>query len=30
LLQETRRLLSEGPRHQGDAATIQIIARKPA
>jgi len=30
LLQETRRYLSEGPRHQGEAATIQIIARKPA
>ena len=23
-------LALEGPRHQGDAATIQIIARKPA
>ena len=29
LLQETRRHLSEGPRHQGEAATIQIMARKP-
>lgn len=29
LMQETRRNLSEGPRHQGEAATIQLIARKP-
>ncbi|MCE2518091.1 MAG: class I SAM-dependent methyltransferase [Alphaproteobacteria bacterium] len=28
LLQETRRLLSEGPRHQGEAATVQLLARK--
>ena len=28
LLQETRRHLSEGPRHQGEAATVQIMARK--
>ena len=28
LLQETRRYLSEGPRHQGEAATVQIMARK--
>ena len=28
LLQETRRHLSEGPRHQGEAATVQILARK--
>lgn len=29
LLQETRRHLSEGSRHQGEAATLQILARKP-
>ena len=29
LLQETRRLLSEGARHQGEAATVQLLARKP-
>ena len=29
LLQETRRLLSEGARHQGEAATVQMLARKP-
>lgn len=28
-LQETRRTLNEGPRHQGEAATVQIKARKP-
>ena len=29
LMQKTRRYLSEGPRHQGEAATIQLIVRKP-
>lgn len=29
LIQQTRRYLSEGARHQGEAATIQIIAQKP-
>ena len=28
LLQDTRRTLSEGNRHQGEAATIQLVARK--
>lgn len=28
LLQDTRRILNEGPRHQGEAATIQLVARK--
>ncbi len=30
LLRESRRFLAEGPRHQGEAAVIQLIARKPA
>ena len=30
LLQEVRRHLNEGPRHQGEAATVQLLARKPA
>ena len=30
LLQETRRHLAEGTRHQGEAATLQILAHKPA
>ena len=30
LLQETRRHLTEGTRHQGEAATLQILAQKPA
>lgn len=29
LLQETRRQLSEGARHDGEAATVQLLARKP-
>ena len=29
LLQETRRHLAEGTRHQGEAATLQILAEKP-
>ena len=29
LLQEVRRHLTEGPRHQGEAATLQLMARKP-
>jgi len=28
-LQEIRRYLAEGPRHQGEAATVQFLARKP-
>jgi hypothetical protein len=28
LLQDTRRILNEGNRHQGEAATIQLVARK--
>jgi SAM-dependent methyltransferase len=28
LIQETKRVLNEGPRHQGEAATIQLIAKK--
>jgi len=28
-LQEIRRYLAEGPRHQGEAATVQLLARKP-
>lgn len=28
LMQETRRQLAEGPRHQGEAATLQLIATK--
>ena len=28
-LVELRRQLNEGPRHQGEAATIQLLARKP-
>lgn len=28
LLQETRRYLAEGARHQGEAATVQLLARK--
>jgi len=28
-LQEVRRFLAEGPRHQGEAATVQLLARKP-
>jgi len=30
LLQETRRFLAEGHRHQGEAATLQFLGRKPA
>ena len=30
LLQEVRRYLNEGPRHQGEAATVQLLARKPS
>ena len=28
LLQDTKRQLNEGPRHQGEAATVQLVARK--
>jgi SAM-dependent methyltransferase len=28
LIQDAKRCLNEGPRHQGEAATIQLIARK--
>ncbi len=28
LIQDTKRTLNEGPRHQGEAATIQLIAKK--
>jgi hypothetical protein len=28
LLQEVRRNLNEGPRHQGMAATVQLLAQK--
>lgn len=28
-LTEQRRQLNEGPRHQGEAATVQLLARKP-
>lgn len=29
LLQGVRRILREGPRHSGEAATVQFVARKP-
>lgn len=29
LVQECRRELAEGPRHRGEAATVQLVARKP-
>ena len=29
ILREQRRMLDEGPRHQGEAATVQIMAIKP-
>ncbi|MGC6484913.1 MAG: class I SAM-dependent methyltransferase [Candidatus Puniceispirillales bacterium] len=29
ILRENRRFLAEGPRHQGEAAVIQLVARKP-
>lgn len=30
ILRENRRFLAEGPRHQGEAAVIQLVARKPS
>lgn len=29
LLQQTRRTLAEGPRHRGEASTVQFLGRKP-
>ena len=29
ICREARRFLAEGPRHNGEAAVVQLVARKP-